>query len=146
MMTLSKTWDSRINEGGYRLTAPRRVIVEIISTSDQALTPAEIFIEARSQFDGIGLVTVYRTLEKLVELGLVERVHHENSCHSYIAHRDGHKHLLICKQCKKVNYFGGDDLSGLMKSIGKSSGFQIQDHWLQLLGVCPDCQKDAGHL
>jgi len=144
MTTLSKTWDSRINAGGYRLTAPRRVIVEIISASDQALTPAEIFIEARSRCKGIGLVTVYRTMEKLAELGLVERVHHENNCHSYIAHRDGHKHLLICKHCKKTKYFSGDDLSGLMDSIGKSSGFQIQDHWLQLNGICPDCQKKEG--
>lgn len=140
MPILSKSWTSQINASGYRLTTPRRVISEIIFASDRALTPTEIFIEARTRCKGIGLVTVYRTLEYLDELGLVERVHHEGDCHSYIARKNDHQHLLICRNCHRVIYFNGDDFSDLMKAISETSGFQIQDHWFQLLGVCPDCQ------
>jgi Fur family transcriptional regulator, ferric uptake regulator len=135
------TWINQINASGYRLTTPRRMIAEIIAGSDRALTPAEIFIQARSINNGIGLVTVYRTLEKLESLNLVEKVHHKAGCHAYIAHRDGHQHLLICKGCNRVVYFDGDDYAKLMESIGEKSGFQMQDHWLQLLGICPECQK-----
>jgi Fur family ferric uptake transcriptional regulator len=141
MPILSKSWTSQINSNGYRLTTPRRVISEIIFASDRALTPTEIFIEARTRCEGIGLVTVYRTLEHLDELGLVERVHHEGDCQSYIARQNDHQHLLICRNCHRVIYFNGDDFSALMKTISETSGFQIQDHWFQLLGVCPDCQK-----
>lgn len=141
-MPLPNAWSSNINQNGYRLTGPRKIIGEIITSSRRALTPAEIFIEARSRSKGIGLVTVYRTLETLEELQLVERVHLDHGCHSYIAHRDGHQHLLICRSCSRVDYFSGDDLTSLAESISSRSGYEVQEHWLQMVGVCPECQNE----
>ncbi len=73
---------------------------------------------------------------------IVERVHKEDGCHAYIAHVDGHQHLLLCKDCHRVEYFSGDDLSELADSISRRSGFEIHDHWLQLMGICPDCRNN----
>ncbi len=55
----------------------------------------------------MGLVTVYRTVEKLEELGLVQRVHQPSGCQSFIAAAVGHQHLLICQSCGKVVFFDG---------------------------------------
>ena len=107
-------WTKKIDANGLRLTGPRRLIVEIISRSSRTLTAAEIFIAARANSKGIGLVTVYRTLEKLEEMNLVERVHQKDGCHAYIAHVDGHHHLLLCQVCHRVEYFSGDDFGGLI--------------------------------
>jgi Fur family ferric uptake transcriptional regulator len=140
MTTSPVSWINQIDASGYHLTLPRRKIVEIIYASEHAMTAAEIFIKARTLLNGIGIVTVYRTLEKLEELNLVERVHHESGCHAYFAHVDGHQHLLLCRICHRVEYFSGDDLSVLEENISRRSGFEVEEHWLQLMGICPDCQ------
>lgn len=128
-----------MKDSGYRLTAPRQAVVEILAASQHALSPTEVYHQARQACPGLGLVSVYRTLEKLEDLSLVSRVHQADGCHSYIAAADGHQHLLICSRCGRVEYFSGDDLAPLIETLGRERGFQIQDHWLQLSGVCAEC-------
>ena len=135
-------WLIRLQTNGYRLTTPRRAVVEIIAKSQRVLSPAEVFKQARKKYPALGLVTVYRTLEKLEELGLIQRVHQPGGCHTFIAAAQGHQHLLICQQCGLAEYFGGDNLDGLMSSIGKTSGYAIKEHWLQLFGLCAECMQD----
>ena len=127
---------------GYRLTAPRRAIVEVIVASPRALEPVDVYDLGRQQYPRLGLVTVYRTLEKLEELGLVQRVHQPDGCHMYLRATEGHEHLLLCTTCGRAEYFSGDDLTALMGAISARSGFIIEDHWLQLYGLCTDCQKE----
>ena len=137
---LIKTWLTNLQASGYRLTEPRRAIVEIMASSQKALDPVRIFDLGRQEYSGLGLVTVYRTLEKLEELGLVQRVHHPNGCHMYLRAAQGHEHLLLCISCGRAEYFSGDDISGLVQDVSNRSGFDIHDHWLQLFGMCSDCK------
>jgi Fe2+ or Zn2+ uptake regulation protein len=99
---LSEQWLSILQESGYRLTAPRRAIVEIMATCERALSPVELFDLGRKSQPGLGLVTIYRTLEKMEELGLVQRVHQPDGCHMYLPAARGHQHLLICQNCGKA--------------------------------------------
>jgi Fur family transcriptional regulator, ferric uptake regulator len=133
-------WLVRLQSGGYRLTAPIRVLVEIISRSERILDPLELFDLGRKTYPQMGLVTVYRTLEKLEEIGLVQRVHQANNCHGYLRAANGHEHILLCTNCGRVEYFTGDDLSGLFEQVAQKSKFQIKEHWLQLHGLCEACQ------
>ncbi len=137
------SWLSLLQASGYRLTGPRRAVVEILARSEFVLNPTQIFIEAHQRYASLGLVTIYRTLEKLEELGLVQRVHQPGGCHSYIAAGNGHEHLIICQKCNRAEYFSGDDLGGLMSRIGDEHGYNITDHWLQLFGVCSHCREEA---
>ena len=111
-----------------------------ISNSSRALDAVEIFDLGRVEHPRLGLVTVYRTLEKLEQLGLVQRVHQPDSCNMYLRAPEGHEHLLLCKSCGQMEYFSGDDLSDLIDQISQRSGYQVQEHWLQLFGVCSSCQ------
>lgn len=141
MTTLSQNWLDKIQESGYRLTGSRRTVVEIIANSERALSPMEVFDLAREQHPGLGLVTVYRTLEKLEALGLIQRVHQPQGCQAFIAAFSGHQHMLLCTKCGKVEFFDGDNLDSLIQAIGEETGFQINDHWLQLFGLCRGCQS-----
>jgi Fur family transcriptional regulator, ferric uptake regulator len=134
-------WLTCLSEKGYRLTAPRRAVVEIIAASQHVLTPYEVFVQARKRYPSIGLVTVYRTIEKLEELNLIQRVHQPSGCQAFITAFSGHEHLLICEDCGRVEFFEGDDIGHLMKTVGEKSGFQVHGHWLQLFGVCEDCRN-----
>jgi Fe2+ or Zn2+ uptake regulation protein len=134
-------WLVQLNEHGYRLTDARRAVVEIMAESKHALTPVEIYDEARAAHPALGLVTVYRTLEALEEQGLIQRVHQPQGCQAFIPAPSGHQHLLLCRQCGKAALFEGDDLETLIRSIARRTGFQITEHWLQLFGLCPNCRK-----
>jgi Fe2+ or Zn2+ uptake regulation protein len=139
----SQAWLDRLQESGYRITAALRSIVEILCASRRALTPLELYDLGRKAHRGLGLVTVYRALEKLEELGLVQRVHQPDGCHMYLRATRQHEHLLLCTGCGRAEYFSGDDLDGLMRSIAQQSGFDIREHWLQLFGLCAECQARA---
>lgn len=143
---LGLLWQKILTKNNYRLTTPRLVVVDVIASSDRILDAMQVYLEARNYCDGLGLVTVYRTIEKLEELGLVQRVHLSNGCHSYIASAEGHQHLLICSKCNRAEYFSGDDLNLLIGDLGEKRGYQIHDHWLQLSGICVECQKKGNDL
>jgi Fe2+ or Zn2+ uptake regulation protein len=134
-------WLIQLNEQGYRLTDARRAVVEIMAQSRHAITPIEIYDEARAAHPALGLVTVYRTLEALEEQGLIQRVHQPQGCQAFIPAPTGHQHLLLCRECGQAALFEGDDLEKLIHSIARRTGFQITEHWLQLFGLCPNCRK-----
>ena len=134
-------WLVQLNEQGYRLTDARRAVVEIMAQSRHAITPIEIYDEARAAHPALGLVTVYRTLEALEEQGLIQRVHQPQGCQAFIPAPTGHQHLLLCRECGQAALFEGDDLEKLIHSIARRTGFQITEHWLQLFGLCPNCRK-----
>jgi Fe2+ or Zn2+ uptake regulation protein len=136
----SETWLNQLRANGYRLTAPRRAVVEIVANSRHVLDPQEIFDLARERYPGLGLVTVYRTLEKLEELTLIERVHRPQGCQAFIASVKGHQHILICQRCGRVSYFSGDQVENLISSVETKTGYEVRDHWFQLFGVCEGCR------
>jgi Fur family transcriptional regulator, ferric uptake regulator len=139
-MSELERWLTLLEDKGGRLTGPRRAIAELMVNSDRALSPVDVFDQARKSYPKMGLVTVYRTLEILQELGLVERVHQSEGCHMYLRAAHGHEHLILCTCCGKAAYFSGDDLGALIQKIARESGFLIKEHWLQLEGLCKQCQ------
>ena len=138
----AELWLAQLQENGYRITAARRAVVETVEKSTRALTPLEVYDMARKKYRALGLVTVYRTLEKLEELHLIQRVHQPMGCQAFISTGQGHQHLLLCQNCGQAAFFEGDDLKVLTKSIAKKTGYQISEHWLQLFGLCANCRKN----
>jgi len=134
-------WLTRLQNDGYRLTQARRAVVKTLAKSHQALSPTHIFDLAREHYPSLGLVSVYRTLEILDTLDLIQRVHHPDGCQTYIAAFMGHQHLLICQQCGQIAFFEGDNLNPLVLRVENQSGFQVTEHWLQLFGLCDPCQQ-----
>jgi Fe2+ or Zn2+ uptake regulation protein len=137
---LAQDWLEKLQESGYRKTDRCEAIVSAILLSQKALDPMEIFDQVRKKYPGLGLVTVYRTIQKLEELGLIQRLHQNDDCHRVLPAIQGHQHILICSKCGNVVYFEGDNLGCLFDGISKQTGFDIKEHWLQLFGLCPNCK------
>ncbi len=133
-------WLTQLHDNGYRLTGARKAVVETVAASKHALTPVEVYDAARKRYRALGLVTVYRTLEKLEELRLIQRVHQHEGCQAFITLGQGHQHLLLCQNCGRVSFFEGDDLDKLIASISRKTGYSIREHWLQLFGLCKNCK------
>jgi len=137
-----QNWLDCLKASGYRLTQSRRAVVETLANSQRALNATQVFERARQIYPALGLVGVYRTLEKLEELDLIQRVHHPDGCQAFIAGFTGHQHLLICQNCGKTEFFEGDELEPLFEHVAQQSGYQIQEHWLQLFGICTNCRSN----
>jgi len=139
----NENWLAGLQASGYRLTRPRKAIVDTLAGSRRALTPTEIFDLARADYPSLGLVSVYRTLEKLESLGLIQRVHQPKGCQAYIAAFTGHQHLLICQICGKAEFFDGGNLDNLIARVEQESGYRVDEHWLQFFGICAECLPTA---
>ena len=126
---------------GYKLTPQRRAVIQVFTSSQDHLTPATIYEKICRVHPNIGLVTIYRTLEILAELGLICEVHAGGNCRSYTISTPQHHHHLICSNCGIVVDFTGHYLRGLEQSLSKESGFRIDSHLLEFVGLCQACQK-----
>ena len=130
-----------LREAGYRLTLPRRAVVNVLLQADRWLSPEEICQRARVDFSSIGLVTVYRTLALLSSLDCIRRVHFEDGCHGVVRAELAHGHHLVCRDCHRViEFMGTEDLTPLLEQVEAETGFIIEEHMLELVGICGACQ------
>lgn len=131
-----------IRKRGYKITPQRRAVIKAIAGTYEHLTPAEIHKKARRDNPKIGLVTVYRTMEIMADVGLICELHSGGNCRSYLLRRpSGHHHHLICSDCGQVVDFVNCDLSDLERRLSRETGFELESHLLEFLGCCPQCQK-----
>jgi len=130
-------------DAGYSSTRPRQAVIEVIANATGYLNPLQILEAAQRCYPQLGLVTVYRTLDILAEMGLVRKVHLDGGCHSYALAEKSHGHHIICESCKQVVEFEGCDLSSVLVTVERQTGYAVQDHWLELFGLCPDCRRKA---
>ncbi len=129
-----------LTQKGYKLTAQRRAVIDVVVSSSEHLAPAALYERVRRTHPAIGLVTVYRTLEMLSELGLICRVHRGGKSRSYTLALLGHHHHLVCSRCGTVADFTGCDLEELQQRLSQDTGFKIEGHLLQFVGDCRNCQ------
>ncbi len=125
------------------MTAPRRAVLRALARAQRPLSVEELHERAKAQHARLGLVTVYRTLQVLEELGLVRRIHEQGACRSFAASSPGHSHAITCERCDKSSEFNGDDVCLLTGAIERKTGYRVSGHWLQLVGVCPSCRKSG---
>ncbi len=135
-------WLQILQNKGYRITKPMKIIVDILAKSDRLLNPTEVYLQAKNIYSKVGLVTVYRTIEKMEQADLIERVHMPEGCQSFFQSSYGHQHLMICTSCGKAHYFEGENLNQFFQSIGNKFGYSVNNHWLQLFGKCAECQEN----
>ena len=140
MTYTGKKIESTLRQNGYKITPQRRSILKLITGSREHLTPLAIYEKLQRENPGIGLVTVYRTLEILSELGLICEMHAGGNCRSYLMRRPSeHHHHLICSDCGRVIDFTDCGLRKLERRLSRENSFTINGHLLEFLGQCRDC-------
>lgn len=134
---------SALREHGYKVTPQRRVVIGAIAASPDHLTPADLYRQLRRNHPGIGLTTIYRTLEILARLELICQLHAGGNCRSYTISAPEHHHHIICSGCGEVVDFSGYDISPLEQRLTRETGFEIEGHLLEFIGRCQNCRQNA---
>ncbi|MHB8868408.1 MAG: Fur family transcriptional regulator [Thermoleophilia bacterium] len=139
----TKTTDisSVLAAAGIPLTRQRRVVWEYYLHVGKAATITEATVAL--QPGGVSQATVYRTIAMFAELGLLHRVQSRSGEACYTAVLPGHRHPLVCGECRRVvEFVGDDDLSDLQRRLELETGFMIYGHHLEIYGLCPRCAEE----
>lgn len=137
---LSATARWQINSSGGRMTPQRAALLSIIQESSEHLDAEEIHRRARDRGERVSLATVYRTLELLKKLRLVDELHLWDEHHHYESRlAQEHCHLL-CRVCGRVTELSGSIVKQMKSLAGRGNGFQIERSQIDFEGVCERCQ------
>jgi Fur family ferric uptake transcriptional regulator len=130
-----------LQAAGYRRGGARSAVVELLGKQNCCLSAQEIFDELRRLRRPVGIASVYRTLEVLVELRLVKRVDAGDGIARFEpALVDGdHHHHLVCRDCGKVEAFTDPRLERTIDRIADGLGYSVEEHEVVLTGACADC-------
>ena len=129
-----------LDRAGYRLTEPRRSLAALIADQGGHFTAAELVRTARARHLGVGRATVFRTLEVLAELGVVERLDLPSGEHAYVGCEPAHHHHVVCSQCGRTSEIDDAGLRPVMREVARQTGYRVDEHRLEVFGLCPTCQ------
>jgi Fur family peroxide stress response transcriptional regulator len=128
-------------EQGLPVTVQRRVILESLAGREDHPTADEVFEIVTPRLPGLSRTTVYRVLEKLVELGVIHKASHLGSAARYDPNTQRHHHLT-CLSCHKVLDMEEEAVRQLAFPKGVLKGFEITDYSVHFQGYCSDCLKN----
>lgn len=132
-----------IGQAGYRLTGPRRAVAELIADREGYFTAADLVTEARERRLAIGRATVFRALDLLAELGVVERLDLPSGDHAYVACEPSHHHHVVCSRCGRAVEIHDAGLRSLIEDVAARTGYTVETHRLELFGRCPSCRAEV---
>ena len=129
-----------LGAAGYRLTAPRLALASLIVDHDGHFTASDLAAAAKDRRVGVSRATLFRALDLLVELGVVERLDLPSGEHAYVECAPAHHHHVVCSRCGRTTEVDDAGLNEAVREIARASGFRIESHRLELFGLCRSCQ------
>jgi Fur family ferric uptake transcriptional regulator len=129
---------------GMHQTRPRRLIAErLVDYAARGVDFAtdELWREAQQREPRLGRATVYRMVEALVRLGLLDRVNFADGAHRYRVCSERHHHHLTCVQCHQIVELPVCLPASQFSDIAQRTGFAIEGHALEVFGRCPVCRS-----
>jgi Fur family ferric uptake transcriptional regulator len=129
----------QLKSAGYKLTLPRLAVAKVLETYPEHLSHNQILIEGQKIYPKLSRATVYRTMELLVELGLLRPLYLHDPTQRFVSATGGHHHL-VCTNCGTTIEFDYCSADQLAQELSAKYKFQIQSHLLEFQGVCRDCQ------
>lgn len=128
---------------GGRATPARRLLITVLLANPGHQTAEDIGAAVRARAPDVALTTIYRNLEELERLGLVDRTRTDHGPATYHLTVAPHGHL-VCERCGAMTEVPGDLFAGLAATIRARYGFTIQPRRFAALGLCAACAGQAG--
>lgn len=138
----------RLQERQHKMTPQRQTVLQIfLDHPGEHLSAEDVYGILHDQKFEIGLATVYRSLELLSELSILQKMEFGDGCSRYEVNTldptQHHHHHLICTNCGKVIEFEEDLLENLEADINNKTGFKVSDHQVKFFGICKECSEQG---
>ncbi|WP_159721898.1 ferric iron uptake transcriptional regulator [Enterococcus sp. CSURQ0835] len=143
-LALKKT-KKQLHDSGFKLTPQREAtLLVLLENEKDHLSAEEIYFLVKRKSPEIGLATVYRTLEILTELHIVDKISFDDGLARYDLRKEGAKHFhhhLLCLECGNIEEIEEDLLGEVEQVVESRYHFQVKDHRLTFHGICQACQQ-----
>lgn len=137
----------QLQQSSYKLTPQREATVRVLIENEaDHLSAEDVYLKSERKAPEIGLATVYRTLELLADLKVVDKVSFGDGVSRFDLRKEGSKHFhhhLVCMECGRVDEIEEDLLPQVEERVENEYNFKILDHRLTFHGICETCQKKA---
>ena len=145
----SHKWQHRFQGHVSRWTGPREAILRLLSQTSKHMSAKEIYSSLYQKHPSLGLTTVYRTLDLLTRMDLINKITLGNGQRRFEFKKgkktDHHHHHLICTGCDKIfdyKEFEKEELAFVKKTeknLSRKFNFKIMDHNIEFYGLCDKC-------
>lgn len=126
----------QLRQAGYRSGGARQRVLELLAAEHCALTALDI----DRRLGSVGRASVYRALEQLEQLHLIQRVEIGGDAAGYERiDPEEHHHHLVCEECGQLSPFASAALEEAIEAIGRKANFEVAAHDVVLRGACPAC-------
>ena len=141
---LLEEFKALLKKNGEKFTIQREIILQTLYNSDEHLTPEALhqLIQKENPELKTGIATVYRTLSRLEDSNIVTSLSFGAQGKKYeLGAKDHHDHL-ICTECGNITEFVDDEIERRQHKIADENDFKMQDHSMQIYGLCKNCQSE----
>jgi Fur family ferric uptake transcriptional regulator len=146
--TQGRTWAAQaaraLSAAGYRRGGARRAILELLDEQACALSAVEIERALLARKREVSRASIYRVMDELEEIGLVQRVEIGQGMVRYEPLREGpgHHHHLVCDHCGRLQPFTDDGLERAIRRLSDRVPLQVSEHEIVIHGACETCAPD----
>ena len=140
-MSLHSQTLEKLKTRGLRITKVRRQLVEYILDRPDHWTIQDLAEAVMRDLPGVGIATIYRTVNLLVETGSLTRTIVDRGVARFEVTPQEHHDHLSCVLCGKIVEFENAQIEKLQEKIAEDFGFKLTDHRMELFGECKDCRK-----
>ncbi|SEI87243.1 Fur family transcriptional regulator, peroxide stress response regulator [Propionispira arboris] len=134
-----------LREKGFKVTPQRLAIYNVLSNTTEHPSAEMIFSKLQEFYPTMSLATVYKTIEILKEIELVQILNVGEESFRYDANTDTHPHVR-CLVCNRVDDIYGVDESAYVNQISEKTAYRLSGQQFYFYGVCPECQSKAGKM
>lgn len=132
----------RLKSGGFRITPQRQEIIRCFGSGGKHYSAEEVHRKVRRRFPNISLDTVYRNLNTLMELGILEALNFEDGKSRYeLARENTHHHHLVCLKCGVSQELDFCPLRFLDSTLLRERNFKVERHSFEIYGYCSSCAR-----
>lgn len=131
----------KLKTSGVRMTPQRHAILSFLFSTMDHPTADEIYRALEGRFPNMSVATVYNNLRLFKESGLVRELNYGDSSSRFDANVSDHYHI-ICTKCQKMMDFDYPELKKVEEVAAETTGFKIENHRMEIYGLCPDCQQE----
>lgn len=135
----------RLQDRQCKLTRQRRIVLDVfLNHPGEHLSAEDVYSILKANSFKIGLATVYRSLDLLADIAILQKMEFGDGCSRYelgVSEPNMHQHHhLICLRCRKVEEFPDILLEDLEHNVSDKTGFRIVDHQVKFFGYCKECK------
>ncbi len=131
----------RLSQAGHRRGGARHAILELLDEQPCALSASEIQDELRRREREVSRASVYRVIEELEEMGLLQSVEVGRRLVRFepIRHGPGHHHHLLCERCGRLEPFTDEGLERAIRKASARLSMRVSEHEIVIRGACVAC-------